>query len=373
MSLRLTADVLDYAPYEGGALLVLLALASWANDDGTKIFPKIESLAQKARLGVRATQYALRQLEDDGVLTVVSAGRGRKTTEYRLEVQIMHHWTQDIEGENERCKKCTSDDEGGNCRQMHLSGAARCTSEVQSATSPIDNHSSTQSLNPSLSRAPQRASESKAVSHQNIDGPSEGVQLAPKGAVLAAWPQIWNAFMAVPGASAAMSEVKARGVYERMLAAGEAIPEPENLVAAIGVYATEVLAANATRRGDMLRIPHPHTWLTERRWLQYAGAAREAKRAQQGLSVRACAAAEGLGTAGFERLRAAGISDAEIEGWFTGCTGQVDADAPVICVPSRFRADEIEKRFGPRLRKAEAFGPNLRIDVRSGSVSTKVA
>ncbi|MGB8601101.1 MAG: hypothetical protein WCD42_02780 [Rhizomicrobium sp.] len=374
MSLRLTADVLDYAPYDGGTLLVLLALASWANDDGTRIFPRIEAMAAKARLGVRATQYALRQLEEDGVLSVVSAGRGRKTTEYRLEVQKMHLWPQDVERPKQRCKKCTSA-----AAPLPLQPAApqrcnSCTTEVQSATATIDTLSGTLLSDPVT--AP-RAVARKRVGPKSmtVSTPQTGsgvttscaetsaAPLVPteRGRALAAWPQIWAAFMAVPGASAVMSEAKARGTYARLLSAGVLVPAAEDLIAAIGVYAAEVAAANAKRRGDGLRIPHPHTWLADQRWQQYAAAARSMRMTQQNLAVRACDAADGLGAAGFERLRRAGIALAEIEAWFTGCVGETDGTVPVIVAPSPFKARAITERYLERLQKEDAFGPELKI------------
>lgn len=83
--------VWDSDLYEGGTLLVLLAMADWAADDGTKIFPALKTLAAKARLSPRGAQYALEKLRNDGVIRPVSStsgGRG-KIVEYKIELETM--------------------------------------------------------------------------------------------------------------------------------------------------------------------------------------------------------------------------------------------------------------------------------------------
>lgn len=80
---------------EGGSLLLLaLALADYANDDGGRIYPSVATLANKVRLSKRAIQYLLRRLEKIGWLEVVSKGGGRsRTCRYRIPVgklQTLH-------------------------------------------------------------------------------------------------------------------------------------------------------------------------------------------------------------------------------------------------------------------------------------------
>ena len=72
MSIAVMTEVWKHARHEGGTLLVLLAMADVADDDGGRIFQRIEKLAAKARLSKRATQNALRRLEADGVISVVA-------------------------------------------------------------------------------------------------------------------------------------------------------------------------------------------------------------------------------------------------------------------------------------------------------------
>lgn len=63
----------ERAPYTAGSLLVLLALADWANDEGVA-WPSMERLAEKARVDKRSAQRIVRQLQRDGVLEIEEGG-----------------------------------------------------------------------------------------------------------------------------------------------------------------------------------------------------------------------------------------------------------------------------------------------------------
>ena len=66
---------------KGSALLVLLALADQADDDGV-CFPSVAYIARKCRLQERSAQYALRSLEESREISRVSR-RGHSTV-YRI-------------------------------------------------------------------------------------------------------------------------------------------------------------------------------------------------------------------------------------------------------------------------------------------------
>jgi hypothetical protein len=70
--------------------LVLIVLADFANPDGGNIFASVETIAARARLSERATQYALRDLERTGAIR--PTGRHKTgTTIYEIPgVQILH-------------------------------------------------------------------------------------------------------------------------------------------------------------------------------------------------------------------------------------------------------------------------------------------
>lgn len=86
MSIKVTTAVWDSGLYAGNSLLVLLAMADWANDEGASVFPSVARLAAKARISERAVQYILRTLEADGLIECTgnpAGGRGR-TRIYRI-------------------------------------------------------------------------------------------------------------------------------------------------------------------------------------------------------------------------------------------------------------------------------------------------
>jgi hypothetical protein len=60
--------VLQHSEATQGRRLVLIALAEHAHDDGSRAFPKIETLMQRARMSRRGVQEALRRLEADGMI-----------------------------------------------------------------------------------------------------------------------------------------------------------------------------------------------------------------------------------------------------------------------------------------------------------------
>lgn len=93
MSAKVTGMVFDRYPEGGGEMLLALALADHAHDDGTSIFPSIAHLAKKTRQSPRSVQYQLRRMEESGWLILVSGGKGGRkagaeaqgrTREYRI-------------------------------------------------------------------------------------------------------------------------------------------------------------------------------------------------------------------------------------------------------------------------------------------------
>jgi hypothetical protein len=64
-------------------LLVLLALADWANDDGY-CWPTVSALAAKARLSERAVQQILGRLSETSRIRRVSGGGRGRATEYQV-------------------------------------------------------------------------------------------------------------------------------------------------------------------------------------------------------------------------------------------------------------------------------------------------
>ena len=63
MSVKVMGWVWEHSEARASALLLLLALADFAHDDGGSIFPSVKTLAMKIRMSERQTQNLLRQLE----------------------------------------------------------------------------------------------------------------------------------------------------------------------------------------------------------------------------------------------------------------------------------------------------------------------
>lgn len=75
MSIRLMTDVWDHGPDGQGELLVLLALADFANDAGMS-WPTVSTLAKRARMSERNARRVLRKLEELGYVST-EPQRGR--------------------------------------------------------------------------------------------------------------------------------------------------------------------------------------------------------------------------------------------------------------------------------------------------------
>ncbi len=86
MSIRVMAQIWDFGPEDRSELLVLLALADFANDEG-ECWPSMVGVAQKSRMTERGAQKIVRRLEEDGWLQIdTGGGRGGKNR-YRILAQ----------------------------------------------------------------------------------------------------------------------------------------------------------------------------------------------------------------------------------------------------------------------------------------------
>lgn len=111
MSIMLLDHGWRFSKAKGGGLLVLLAIADFANDAGVA-YPSIPTLARKARLTPRNTQRAIRHLVASGEL-VIEEGKGpHRTHLYRI---VLAEGTQQTECQNVRVTKSQGDiyDKGG--------------------------------------------------------------------------------------------------------------------------------------------------------------------------------------------------------------------------------------------------------------------
>lgn len=83
MSIKVMTWVWDHSPAAGTDLLMLLAIADQANDDGRDAWPSIKTLAQRTRLDQRTVRRVLKRLVDAGHL-VIKPGGGRRSNNYEI-------------------------------------------------------------------------------------------------------------------------------------------------------------------------------------------------------------------------------------------------------------------------------------------------
>lgn len=125
-------------------MLLALALADHASDDGTRVFPKIEALAEKTRQSVRSVQYQLRAMQESGWLIQVSHGNGGRSmsTEYR----ISHDWIKGAEiapiekGANDDGNGANDDTKGCNPQQKTVQRCAPANNRHRTIKQPSVNH-----------------------------------------------------------------------------------------------------------------------------------------------------------------------------------------------------------------------------------------
>lgn len=122
MSVKVMNAVFERYPSGGGEMLLALALADHASDDGTRVYPSIKALAEKTRQSERSVQYQLRRMQESGWLILVNAGNGGRSmhSEYRISLDwikgaeiapLEKDATDDAKGANDSTKGCNPQQE----------------------------------------------------------------------------------------------------------------------------------------------------------------------------------------------------------------------------------------------------------------------
>ncbi len=83
MSIGIMAQVWDNGPSNRVELLVLLALADFADDQG-RCWPSMKAVAAKARISERGAQKAIRRLEAAGYIRVITGGGRHGCNQYAI-------------------------------------------------------------------------------------------------------------------------------------------------------------------------------------------------------------------------------------------------------------------------------------------------
>lgn len=84
MSVKIMSMVFDRYPNGDAEMVLALALADHANDQGLNIFPGIPEMALKTRQSERSVQRQLRKMEAMGWLECVHRSRGGRSSRYRI-------------------------------------------------------------------------------------------------------------------------------------------------------------------------------------------------------------------------------------------------------------------------------------------------
>lgn len=90
MSIRLMTMVWDIRWPTQNHLLVMLKLADHANDEGSKVWPAVATIAAQAQCSERTVQNVLKAFRDCGLVGVVKPGGGASPTIYTLNVSLLN-------------------------------------------------------------------------------------------------------------------------------------------------------------------------------------------------------------------------------------------------------------------------------------------
>ncbi len=111
MSIELQTEVWKHADLSGTKLLLLLALADYA-DDEHRCFPKVKTLAARIRTDERGTRKHLKELRNLGYISVLDQSNGRRSNVY----QVNPKPCQNNQGETTRVKQPGSKHHGSRDR-----------------------------------------------------------------------------------------------------------------------------------------------------------------------------------------------------------------------------------------------------------------
>lgn len=83
MSIKFMTRIWEHSPQEGAALLMILAIADHANDQGV-CWPSVRTLARKCRVSERHATRLISKLQGDGEIEIETGGGRGHTNVYRV-------------------------------------------------------------------------------------------------------------------------------------------------------------------------------------------------------------------------------------------------------------------------------------------------
>ena len=219
MSVKIMARVWAHSQQKGGELLVMLALADFANDAGES-WPSIPTLAEKARLAERHARRVLRNLESAGEIRRVGSNGGRNRRN--------HYFITVIENPD----KITL------LKKQGQNNPVICDTKTLTPTPGALNHHRT--INKSGAKAP------------DVSAPLRKKATRASGpAALAAFEQFYQAYPRHVGKDDALK------VWTKLAPGPELVAE---IMAGVERYAETV------KDTDPKYVKHPGPWLNARRW-----------------------------------------------------------------------------------------------------------
>lgn len=252
MSAKVTGMVFDRYPEGGGEMLLALALADHAHDDGTSIFPSIARLAAKTRQSQRSVQYQLRSMEKSGWLILVGGAKGGRkpgsesqgrTREYRINPA----W---INGADIAPLTPPVDNQEKGANIAPFGGAKGAIHDVKGCNPQLERVQS------ATSKGATAIAPESSVNHQEPSGNRQSAHAkngkAAKPAAL--FERLWQAYPRKVAKADAEKAFAKLGADEALLTV---------LLEAIAKQS----AWPEWREDGGKFIPHPATWLNGKRWL----------------------------------------------------------------------------------------------------------
>lgn len=118
MSVEASRHVWATTKQSGSALIVLLAIADYADKSGLA-WPTVKSLAAKARMSIRSVQYHINRLRDAGEIVVMEGDNHWSANRYQI--AGLHR------GDADACTGEVQPIASGGCNPLHPGGADACT------------------------------------------------------------------------------------------------------------------------------------------------------------------------------------------------------------------------------------------------------
>jgi hypothetical protein len=250
MSIKVMSWVWEESPASGAALLLLLAIADHAADDGANAYPSVKTLMKKTRMSRSSVFRALKELVEYGWLEIESRGVGRETSHYRILMEDfggVNLTPLEVSERDSRGVNMTphpSQNDTPEVSERHGRGVNVDTSEVSLLTPRTV-------LEPSV--LPTEARNTYMPASEADDGlfPGPAAAHSPSKDPMARFREFYDAYPrhVAPGRA-----------EKAWLSAIKQGADPQTIISMAKLFAME------NRLTEKKLIPYPASWLNDRRW-----------------------------------------------------------------------------------------------------------